>query len=99
LQRAGVTAAICATNKDLAEDLHLASRGYYVTQDHPEIGPRKHAGIPWTMSATPCAVRAPSPLFGQHTDEILTDLLGYSADEVIQMHKIGALDPAERSAE
>jgi len=99
LQRAGVTAAICATNKDLDESEHLASRGYYVALDHPEIGRRKHAGIPWIMSATPCAVRAPAPMFGEHTDEILTDLLGYSADEVTHMHKIGALDPTERRSD
>ena len=46
------------TAKDLADDPHLAERGYLVELEHPEIGKRKHAGIPWKMSGTPCAVRA-----------------------------------------
>jgi crotonobetainyl-CoA:carnitine CoA-transferase CaiB-like acyl-CoA transferase len=99
LQRAGVAASICATNKDLNDNEHLAQRGYYVAPDHPEIGMRKHPGIPWKMSLTQCAVRSSAPLFGQHTEEILTGLLGYTRAEVRHLHEIGALDPAAGSAD
>ncbi len=92
LQRAGVATAVCADNKYLAEDPHLRARKYFVELDHPEVGVRQHCGIPWRMSATPCEVRAPAPLLGQHTDEILTGLLGYSAADVETLRKKGALD-------
>ena len=44
------------------------------------------------MSGTPCEVRSAAPVLGQHTDEVLTGLLGYSAEEVAAMRAQGALD-------
>lgn len=91
LQEAGVAAAPCADNRQLAEDPHLSERGFFVELDHPEVGRRKHAGIPWRMSATPCAVRAPAPLIGQHTREVLSGVLGLSAAEIARLSELGAL--------
>ena len=79
------------TAKDLAEDPHLAERGYLVQLEHPEVGKRKHAGIPWKMSGTPCAVRSPGPIRGADTEEVLKSLLGYSRDRVEQLQKAGVL--------
>ncbi len=93
LQKAGVAAAVVADNKYLAdEDAHPRERGYWVYKDHPEVGKRQHAGVPWKMSRTPTEVRAPAPLIGQHTDEILTGLLGYSTDQVAKLRAQGALE-------
>ncbi len=92
LQAASVAAAVCADNKYVSEDPHLNARNYFVRLNHPEVGARQHCGIPWRMSATPCEVRAPAPLLGQHTDEILTGLLGYSTAEVEALRKKGVLD-------
>jgi benzylsuccinate CoA-transferase BbsF subunit len=92
LQNAGVAAAACADSKYLSEDPHLTERDYFVYREHPEVGKRQHCGIPWRMSATPCEVKAAAPLLGQHTDELLTGLLGYSAAEVEAMRAKGALD-------
>ena len=44
------------------------------------------------MSRTGGGVRAPAPLIGQHTDEVLTQVLGYSADEVARLRAAGALE-------
>jgi crotonobetainyl-CoA:carnitine CoA-transferase CaiB-like acyl-CoA transferase len=85
LQRAGVAAFPTLSNKDLAHDPHLRERGYLVELDHPEVGRRIHAGIPWTMSATPCKVWRAAPLLGQDTDEVLTSLLGYSAERIKEL--------------
>jgi crotonobetainyl-CoA:carnitine CoA-transferase CaiB-like acyl-CoA transferase len=92
LQAAGVAAAICAPNKFVSEDPHLKQRGYWVYLDHPEVGAQQHCGIPWQMSRTGGGVRAPAPLIGQHTDEVLTQVLGYSADEVARLRAAGALE-------
>ena len=82
LQAAGVAAFPALTNKDLAQDRHLQERGFFVEHAHSEVGPRRHAGVPWVFSDTPCQVRRSAPCLGQDTDTVLQDLLGYSADEV-----------------
>ncbi|MGH7814202.1 MAG: CaiB/BaiF CoA transferase family protein [Candidatus Binataceae bacterium] len=92
LQASGVSATACADNKYLDEEPHLNQRNYFVELNHPEVGVRKHCGIPWRMSATPCEVKSPAPLLGQHTDEVLTNLLGYTAEEVATMRSKGALE-------
>jgi crotonobetainyl-CoA:carnitine CoA-transferase CaiB-like acyl-CoA transferase len=91
LQRAGVAAMPTLTNKDIALDPHLRERGFLVELEHPEVGRRTHAGIPWTMSGTPCQVRRPAPLFGADTDDVLSSLLGYSAERIEELYKSGVL--------
>ena len=93
LQQAGVPAAVVADNRYLAdEDPHIRARDYFVELLHPEVGVRQHCGMPWRLSRTPTPVRAPAPTMGQHTDEILTSLLGYSVDDVARLRAQGALE-------
>ncbi len=93
LQRAGVPAAVVADNRYLSEeDSHMAARDYWVYREHSEVGKKQHAGVPWKMSRTETIVRAAAPLIGQHTDEILIELLGYSSDEVAKLRAHGALE-------
>lgn len=82
LQQAGVAAFPPLSNKDLTEDRHLRERGYLVALEHPEVGKRIHAGIPWTMSGTPCQVRSPAPLRGADTESVLGSLLGYTKADI-----------------
>jgi crotonobetainyl-CoA:carnitine CoA-transferase CaiB-like acyl-CoA transferase len=92
LQRAGVAAHPTLNNRDVAHDTHLRARGFLVEKEHPEIGRRTHAGIPWTMTGTPCAVRAPAPVLGADTDSILSTLLGYSAEKIAQLRADGVVN-------
>jgi len=92
LQNAGVAAGACADSKYISEDPHLNERDYFVYREHPAVGKRQHCGMPWRMSETVCAVKAAAPVLGQHTDEVLTGLLGYSKAEVEKMRADGALD-------
>jgi crotonobetainyl-CoA:carnitine CoA-transferase CaiB-like acyl-CoA transferase len=55
--------------------------------DHPTCGKIKVTGIPVKLSQTPGAVELPPPTLGQHTEEILTRLLGYSKPEVEKLKK------------
>ena len=91
LQKAGVAAIPTLTNKDLALDPHLRERGFLVELEHPEVSRRTHAGVPWTMSATPCKVRYPAPILGADTDNVLMSLLGYSAEQVESLRRLGIL--------
>jgi benzylsuccinate CoA-transferase BbsF subunit len=87
LQAAGVAAFPSMGNKDLAEDPHLNERGYLVQLEHPEVGKRVHAGIPWKMSGTPTSVRKPAPIRGADTEEVLKSLLGFTLDRIEQLRK------------
>ncbi len=92
LQRAGVAAFPTLNNRDVATDSHLRARGFLVELEHPEIGRRTHAGIPWTMTGTPCHVRATAPLLGADTDSILSTLLGYSREQIDQLRAAGVIN-------
>ena len=91
LQQAGVAAMPTLTNKDLALDSHLRERDFLIELEHPEVGWRTHAGVPWTMSVTPCRVQRPAPILGADTDEVLMSLLGYSAEKIESLRHDGVI--------
>jgi benzylsuccinate CoA-transferase BbsF subunit len=91
LQAEGVAAFPALTNKELAEDPHLRDRGFFVELPHAEVGVRRHAGVPWVFSDTPCQVRRPAPLLGQDTEEVMQRVLGFSPQEVAALKDRGVL--------
>jgi crotonobetainyl-CoA:carnitine CoA-transferase CaiB-like acyl-CoA transferase len=87
LQAVGVAAFPSMSNRDLVEDRHLLERDYFVNLEHPAVGRRTHAGIPWSMSGTPCRVRSPAPMPGADTDEVLRTILGLSPPEIERLRE------------
>ena len=85
LQRAGVAAIPTFTNEDVAKDLHMRERGFMVELPHPEIGVYTHAGVPWTMSGTPCKVHRAAPRLGEDTDYVLGEILGYTPEKIAEL--------------
>jgi crotonobetainyl-CoA:carnitine CoA-transferase CaiB-like acyl-CoA transferase len=75
LQAAGIAAGVVADAEDLACDPQLAARGYFQTVVTPEGGCEIFDGVPFVASHTPGRITAPGPLLGEHTDEVLRDLL------------------------
>lgn len=76
--------------KELAEDEGLRKTGTIVEVDHPERGKYLTVGCPIKLSDSPVEV-VRSPLLGEHTDEILTDVLGYSKEELARIEESGAV--------
>ncbi len=74
---------------DLPEDPQVQANEYVTEFAHPAYGPVKVVGMPVRLSETPGQIRLPAPEFGQHTEEVLAELLGYSWE------KIDALRAAE----
>ena len=91
LQRAGVAAFPSMSNKDLATNEHLCERGFLVQLEHPEVGCRTHAGIPWTLDGQSSRVAAPAPVRGADTEAVLSKLLGYTPQKIDQLRQAGAL--------
>ena len=82
LQKVGIPAYPSLDAIDMINNPHVGARDYFVELEHPEVGTRRHMGIPWTMSRTPCEIRRPAPCLGQDTEAVLTDIVGLSQDEI-----------------
>jgi crotonobetainyl-CoA:carnitine CoA-transferase CaiB-like acyl-CoA transferase len=85
LQAAGVAAFPSMSSRDLAEDPQLVERGFFTCLPHAEVGARTHAGIPWRFANSPNGVCAPAPCIGEHTDEVMSELLGMTGQEIARL--------------
>jgi formyl-CoA transferase len=83
--------------KELAEDQSLRATGTVVEVDHPTRGKYLSVGNPIKLSDSPAEVKR-SPLLGEHTEEILREVLGYSAEEVAAIKASGATEPPQKRA-
>jgi crotonobetainyl-CoA:carnitine CoA-transferase CaiB-like acyl-CoA transferase len=84
-------AGMALTTQDLFTDPHLRERGFWVEVDQPGAGKVEMPATSFQMSRTPFAVTRPSPLLGQHTDDVLATSLGYSQDRIVALRKEGAV--------
>jgi crotonobetainyl-CoA:carnitine CoA-transferase CaiB-like acyl-CoA transferase len=63
----------------------VLANGYVVDVDHPKFGRMPVIGVPVGLSETPGRAGDCAPECGQHTEEILTELLGYTWDQVSEL--------------
>jgi formyl-CoA transferase len=86
------------STEDLASDEHIRGREMYVELDHPQRGKWWNVGMPIKLSASPAVIRR-SPLLGEHTDEILREVLGYDEAKIGSLRQTGAFSaPPKKSA-
>ncbi|MDI3470443.1 MAG: Formyl-coenzyme A transferase [Pseudolabrys sp.] len=81
--------------KELAEDQSLRKTGTVVQVDHPTRGAYLSVGNPIKLSDSISEVKR-SPLLGEHTDEILKNVLGFKAKEIADIKGSGALSAPEK---
>jgi formyl-CoA transferase len=81
--------------KEIAEEKSLRDTGTVVEVDHPTRGKYLTVGNPVKMSDSITEVQR-SPLLGEHTEEILSKELGYTAEEVVEIKSSGAVTPPEK---
>ena len=91
LQRAGVAAIPTFGNKDIATDPHLRERGFLVDLDHPDVGVRTYAGVPWTMSVTPLQAASRLALPGPGHRLRTKEILGYTPDRIEELRATGII--------
>jgi crotonobetainyl-CoA:carnitine CoA-transferase CaiB-like acyl-CoA transferase len=72
---------------ELADDPQMRPNDYIIEFDHPQHGPTEMVGIPIQLSETPGSVRMPAPELGQHSEEVLLEVLGYDWERIADLRK------------
>ena len=96
LQAAGVAATRCNTMAEVLEDSELIARGFWHTVAHPVIGPQRVGMMPGMMTPGVPPPERGGPLMGEHSDQVLRDWLGLSADEIATLRRDGAVEDQPR---
>ncbi|GAB1614500.1 CaiB/BaiF CoA transferase family protein [Pseudomonas sp. PAGU 2196] len=91
LEKAGVP---CGPINDLAQmfqDPQVVARGLAVTIPHPLAGSVPQVASPIRLSETPVEYRRAPPLLGEHTEAVLSEVLGLDTDAVHRLRSAGVL--------
>jgi crotonobetainyl-CoA:carnitine CoA-transferase CaiB-like acyl-CoA transferase len=91
LGKAGVPAGRIASVGEALESEHLKARGAIVSVTHPTAGVMRMVAPPIRLHATPPAPAGPAPLLGEHSDEVLSKLLGYATDAIARLRADGVI--------
>ena len=72
---------------DLTSDPQVLAIDYILDCNHEVLGPVKVIGMPIQFSKTPGAVKCEAPELGQHTEEVLIEMGGYSWEEIARLRE------------
>ncbi len=90
LTRNGIPVGAINNLAQVVEHAQVKARGSLVEIDHPRVGKLRVVGVPVRLSATPGAIRSPSPALGEHTAAVLHELLGLGDPEIDALRSAGA---------
>jgi crotonobetainyl-CoA:carnitine CoA-transferase CaiB-like acyl-CoA transferase len=76
---------------DLPDDPQVRANDYVVDYEHPALGAMTLLGMPIKLSATPGNPRGHAPELGEHTETLLTGILGYSWDDVARLREANVI--------
>ena len=85
------------STEDLANDEHVRGRDMWVELDHPQRGKWWNVGMPIKLSESPAVIKR-SPTLGEHTDEVLREVLGYEEDRIAKLKGAGAFSVPPKKA-
>ena len=91
LEGLGVPVAPVYTVDEIFTDEQVIHRGILIEMDHPEVGRIKQVAPTIKMSSTPCVVEAPPPILGEHTDQVLRELVGFTEEEIKSIRSRGII--------
>ena len=89
LREAGIPCGLINTVKQALAEPQTEARAMVETVTHSTAGEIKMLGIPMKFSGTPASVRSAPPTLGQHSDEVLRDLLGYDDIRIAALRSNG----------
>ena len=82
------------TLKQICDDPHIAHRKMLVEIDQPIVGKMRVCASPLKLSETPGEVYAPAPMLGEHSEQVLLEVLGYSREKVARLQDEGVINKA-----
>ena len=91
LRHAGVPAYVALRASDFYADPNLAAREFFIELDHGAIGRMTFDGPVTLFSATPARPWRAGPLVGEHTQQVMSEILGFSDEEITALAATGAL--------
>ena len=91
LQAAGVPAGMVQRSSDHMQDPQLAHRGFFRRLLHPEMGEVAYEGHQYRISGYDSGPLAPAPCLGEHSYEVLQDVLGMDDDAIAEVMSNGAV--------
>ncbi len=89
--KAGIPCGPINTFDRAFQDPQVLHLGLVKEVNHPHYGKARVVGPPATFSESEIKIQAPPPLLGEHNEEILTGLLGYSREKVEELKKAGSI--------
>ena len=92
LQEHSVPAGVVQRSSDLQKDPQLAHRKFFRQLDHPDMGEIPYGGHQFRIAGYDSGPRFPAPMLGQHTDQVLREILGMTDDEITEAVIAGALE-------
>ncbi len=72
---------------EVVNDPQVLENEYIVDVKHPNLGNIRMTGVPVHLSETPGKIRTTAPELGQHTEEVLTEICGYSWDDISRLRE------------
>ena len=91
LEQAGIPCGPVNNIAQVASDPQIAARDMIIDVKHPEAGGFRVANTPFKFSRTPCKVERVSPALGEHTKDVLSQLLGMSEEELRTLKDSGVI--------
>jgi formyl-CoA transferase len=91
LEAAGVPCGPINNLDEVFVNPQVAARKLRIDLPHPTGGTVKLVGSPMKLSATPPRYDMPPPLLGQHTEEVLRDVLGHNAAQIAALREKGII--------
>ena len=91
LQAAGVPAGVVQRSSELLRDRQYEHRHFYRYFDHPVMGHIPYAGHQYRIHGYDNGPRGPAPTLGQHSYEILSELLNFSDEQIAAAYASGAV--------
>lgn len=91
LVKAGLPCGRINSIPQVFEHPQAQAREMTLESDHPTAGTVRLPGFPYKLSQTPADIHRPPPLLGEHTEQVLTGLLGYSPEGVAALRDKGAI--------
>jgi len=85
LEIAGIPCGPIKTLDKVFAEPQVEAREMLIHMEHSEIGDLRLVGSPLKFSDTPVDYRLPPPRLGEHTEEVLRELLGYTAEQIYNL--------------